>query len=92
MMAPPMMAPPMMAPSFPGLGVVAGLGAVSAINDGMRENRQYSEIRDARQQVQEAKLKNAELEARLNALERQGVVPQQMAYPQQQMVPAGVAP
>jgi hypothetical protein len=69
MMAP---QPVMMAPQpgIPGLGVIAGLGAINAIGDGMREMRQENEIRDARAQVQEARIKEAELEARLRSLER----------------------
>jgi hypothetical protein len=68
MMAPPMYAAPQ--PGIPGIGVIAGLGAINAIGDGMREARQENEIRDARQQVVEARIKEAELEARLKSLER----------------------
>jgi hypothetical protein len=70
MAPPPMMMQPA-APSFPGLGLVAGFGAMNAIGDGMRENRQENEIRDARQQVVEARIKEAELDARLKAMEAQ---------------------
>lgn len=41
-----------------------------SLPDSIRENRQENEIRDARAQVQEARMKEAELDARLKSLER----------------------
>ena len=55
----------------PGLGLSVGLSAINSIGEGMREARQENEIRDARAQAQEARVKNAELEARLRQLEMQ---------------------
>ena len=96
-MAAPMYAAPQ--PGFPGLGVVAGLGAMNAIGDNIREYRQEGEIRDARQQVNEARIKQAELEARLNAMERQSssssttmYAPPPPGYGYAPLPSAGVAP
>jgi hypothetical protein len=100
MMPPPMYMAPAQ-PSFPGLGLVAGYSAINAIGEGMREARQENEIRDARAAVTEARIKEAELEARLKSLEQQNnrqYVPQQpmVQYaqppPVQYAQPATVAP
>jgi hypothetical protein len=68
-MAPPAMYAPVAPPS--GLGLVLGLNAVSGIADGFREARQENEIRSTREQLTEARIKEAEMEARLRALESQ---------------------
>jgi hypothetical protein len=52
-----------------GLGLVLGLNAVSGIADGFREARQENEIRSTRDQLTEARIKEAEMEARLRQLE-----------------------
>ena len=52
-----------------GLGLAIGLNAVSSIGEGMREARQESEIRESRQELTNARIKEAELEARLRQLE-----------------------
>ena len=46
------------------------LGAVNAIGNEIRDQRQEGEIQRGRYELQEEKLKSAELEARLNQLER----------------------
>ena len=56
---------------YGGLGLGLGLNAIGGIGEGIREYRQENEIRDARTQVEEARIKNAELEARLKQLETQ---------------------
>lgn len=66
MMAPP---PMYMAPQPSGLGLALGLNAVSGISEGFREARQENEIRSTREQLTEARIKEAEMEARLRALE-----------------------
>ncbi|GAX17323.1 hypothetical protein FisN_10Lh188 [Fistulifera solaris] len=53
-----------------GLGLALGINAIGSISEGMREYRQESEIRDARSELQQAKLKEAELEMRLRQLEQ----------------------
>lgn len=52
-----------------GMGLVLGLGAVSSISDGFREARQENEIRSTRDRLTEARIKEAEMEARLRQLE-----------------------
>lgn len=64
-----MMAPPMYAPQPSGLGLAIGLNAVSGISSGFREARQENEIRSTRDQLTEARIKEAEMEARLRQLE-----------------------
>jgi hypothetical protein len=66
-----MMAPPMYAPQPSGLGLVLGINAVSGISSGFREARQENEIRSTRDQLTEARIKEAEMEARLRSLEQQ---------------------
>jgi hypothetical protein len=72
-MAPPMMAAPVMpmySPAPSGLGLAIGLNAVSGIAEGFREARQENEIRSTREQLTEARIKEAEMEARLRQLEQ----------------------
>lgn len=58
-----MMAPPMYAAPQPsGLGLALGLNAVSGISEGFREARQENEIRSTRDQLTEARIKEAEME------------------------------
>jgi hypothetical protein len=57
------------APQPSGLGLAIGLNAVSGIAEGFREARQENEIRSTRDQLTEARIKEAEMEARLRALE-----------------------
>jgi len=60
------MAPPPIyaAPQPSGLGLMLGLNAVSGITEGMREARQENEIRSTRDQLTEARIKEAEMEVR----------------------------
>jgi len=53
----------------PGLGLGLGLSVIDGIGEGMREARQESEIRESRKELTEARIKEAELEARLRQLE-----------------------
>ena len=62
------MAPPM-GNSGSGLGLILGVNAVSGIASGFREARQENEIRSTRDQLTEARIKEAEMEARLKQLE-----------------------
>ena len=59
-----------------GLGLAIGLNAVSGIASGMREARQENEIRSTRDQLTEARIKEAEMEARLRGLEQQQMMQQ----------------
>lgn len=70
------MAPPPVyyAPQPSGLGLAIGLNAVSGISEGFREARQENEIRSTRDQLTEARIKEAEMEARLRGLEQQQVM------------------
>jgi hypothetical protein len=54
---------------YGGLGLGLGLNAVSGIGEGIREYRQEGEIRESRTKLEEARIKQAELEARLKQLE-----------------------
>mmetsp|Transcript_16654 Transcript_16654/g.24931 ORF Transcript_16654/g.24931 Transcript_16654/m.24931 type:complete len:232 (-) Transcript_16654:72-767(-) len=54
---------------FGGMGYGA-LGAVSAINNEVRDNRQENEIRQGRTELEISKQRQAQLEQRLNQLER----------------------
>ena len=69
----------------PSLGLVAGLAAVDAIGDGMRENRQNNEIRAARSELQASKQKEFEMEMRMKQLE-QGQMTMQINQQVQQQV------
>jgi hypothetical protein len=53
---------------FGGMGYGA-LGAVSAINNEMRDSRQENEIRQGRSELEISKQRQAQLEQRLNQLE-----------------------
>ena len=53
-----------------GLGLALGINAIGNIGEGMREYRQETEIRDTRSELQQAKMKEAELEMRLRQLEQ----------------------
>jgi hypothetical protein len=46
-----------------------GLNAINQIGNDMRDYRQENEIRDARYQLEQARMKEAELDARLRQLE-----------------------
>ena len=59
--------PPMYAPQPSGLGLAIGLNAVSGIAEGMREARQENEIRSTRDQLTEARIKEAEMEVGFRA-------------------------
>lgn len=80
-MAPPMgYGAPMGGGGDGGLGLAVGLSVVNSIGEGMREARQENEIRESRKQLTEARIKEAELEARLRSLE----MAQQQPSPQPQ--------
>jgi len=81
------MAPPVYNP-VPGLGLGLGLNAINQIGNDMRDYRQESEIRDTRSQLEQSKMREAELEARLRQLEMQGQnqMSQQQILLQQQMM------
>ena len=59
------------APPPSGLGLAIGINAVSGIADGFREARQENELRSTRDQLTEARIKEAEMESRLRQLEQQ---------------------
>jgi hypothetical protein len=65
------MSPGYYAPPPSGLGLAIGINAVSGIADGFREARQENELRSTRDQLTEARIKEAEMEARLRQLEQQ---------------------
>lgn len=88
------MAPPIYNP-LPGYGLGLGLNAINQIGNDMRDYRQEGEIRDARVQLEQARIREAEMEARLRALENgqsgqmtpqqlQMLQPQQLLQNQQQ--------
>ena len=52
-----------------GLGLGLGINAIGSIGEGIREYRQESEIADSRRELNNARVKEAELEARLRQLE-----------------------
>jgi uncharacterized membrane protein len=52
-----------------GFGMGYGLGAMGNIGNEIRDNRQESEIQQSRAELQQARMKEAELEGRLRALE-----------------------
>jgi hypothetical protein len=64
------MAPPIYNP-LPGYGLGLGLNAINQIGNDMRDYRQEGEIQDARSQLQQARMREAEMEARLRQLEMQ---------------------
>jgi uncharacterized membrane protein len=53
-----------------GLGLGLGLGAVNDIGNTMRDYRQESEIQESKAELQQARMKAAELEGRLRQLEQ----------------------
>lgn len=67
-------APPVYSP-MPGLGLGLGLSAVNDIGNTMRDIRQESEIQQGKSELQQARMKEAELEARLRQLEAAQAVP-----------------
>jgi hypothetical protein len=91
------LAPPIYNP-LPGYGLGLGLNAINQIGNDMRDYRQENEIRDARVQLEQARIRESEMEARLRALEQgQGnqltqqqllMLQQQQLQQQQQAVPA----
>eukprot|EP00522_Entomoneis_paludosa_P006032 CAMPEP_0172440682 /NCGR_PEP_ID=MMETSP1065-20121228/1315_1 /TAXON_ID=265537 /ORGANISM="Amphiprora paludosa, Strain CCMP125" /LENGTH=200 /DNA_ID=CAMNT_0013189653 /DNA_START=70 /DNA_END=672 /DNA_ORIENTATION=+ len=58
-------------PSLGGLATGYALGSMGNIGNDMRDYRQEREIQDSRYQLEQARLKEAELEGRLRALEAQ---------------------
>lgn len=82
-----------MAPSYgynpyPGLGLSLGLNAVNQIGNDMRDYRQEREIQDTRAALNESRMREAEMEARLRQLEsgQTGQLTQQQLMQQQQMM------
>ena len=57
------------APPAPGLGLAVGLSTINSIGNAMQDARQESEIRDTREQLRDAKMKEAEMESRMRQLE-----------------------
>ena len=82
------MAPPVYNP-LPGYGLGLGLNAINQIGNDMRDYRQEGEIRDARYQLEQARMREAELDARLRQLENSnngGQASQQLTQQQIQML------
>jgi uncharacterized membrane protein len=52
-----------------GFGMGYGLGAINNFGNEIRDNRQESEIQQSRAELEQARMKQAELEGRLRALE-----------------------
>jgi len=79
-----------MAPSYGynpmgGLGLGLGLNAVNQIGNDMRDYRQEREIQDTRSQLNESRMRESEMEARLRQLEAgQGQMSQQQQLQMQQ--------
>jgi hypothetical protein len=65
------MSPGYYAPQPSGLGLAIGLNAVSGIAEGFREARQENEIRSTRDQLNESRIREAEMAAKLQRLEQQ---------------------
>lgn len=63
-------------------GLYLGLSTVGAVNDALREARQQQQIARSQEELQQAKMKEMELEMRLRQLE--GQQQPMMAAPQQQ--------
>ncbi|ACI65199.1 predicted protein [Phaeodactylum tricornutum CCAP 1055/1] len=64
--------PVYMAPMYnpmPGLGLGLGLSAINDVGNTMRDYRQETEIQQSKAELQQARMKEAELEARLRNLE-----------------------
>merc|ERR1712232_1148608 len=70
---------------MPGLGLSIGLNAMNQIGNDMRDYRQESEIRQTQAELQNSKMREAELEARLRQLEMANQN-QQFSQQQQQMM------
>jgi hypothetical protein len=80
------MAPPVYNP-YPGLGLGLGLNAVNQIGNDMRDYRQEREIQDTRSALNESRMREAEMEARLRQLETgQGQMTQQQQLQMQQQL------
>ncbi|KAG7368747.1 hypothetical protein IV203_031490 [Nitzschia inconspicua] len=80
------LAPPIYNP-LPGYGLGLGLNAINQIGNDIRDYRQENEIRDARVQLEQARIRETEMEARLRALEQgqQGQLTSQQLLMLQQM-------
>ena len=70
--------------TFPGLGL--GLNAINQIGKDMRDYRQESEIQRTRAELENAKYREAEMEARLRQLESQNQGAQLTPSQQQQLL------
>lgn len=87
--SPVIVAPPMYGYGYnpvPGLGLSLGLNAINQIGNDVRDYRQETEIRDTRAQLQSSQVREAELEARLRALEQANQNNQLNAQQQQQLM------
>lgn len=72
---------------MPGLGLSLGLNAVNQIGNDMRDYRQEREIQDARAELSQSRMREAEMEARLRQLEAgQGQMTQQQQLQFQQQL------
>jgi hypothetical protein len=73
--APPIYSSPLyVAPYYnplPGLGFSMGLNAINQVGNDMRDYRQETEIQNTRAQLEQSKMREAEMEARLRQLEMQ---------------------
>jgi hypothetical protein len=73
--APPIYSSPVyVAPLYnplPGLGFSMGLNAINQVGNDMRDYRQETEIQSTRAQLEQSKMREAEMEARLRQLEMQ---------------------
>jgi hypothetical protein len=100
--APPIYSSPMyVAPLYnplPGLGFSMGLNAINQVGNDMRDYRQEGEIQNTRAQLEQSKMREAEMEARLRQLEMAQGQPtmsqqqfQQLMLMQQQQQAAALA-
>ena len=64
-------------PQPSGLGLAIGLNAVSGIGEGFREARQENEIRSTRDQLNDAKVREAEMAVKIQQLEQMQQMRQQ---------------
>jgi hypothetical protein len=78
--------PPVYYNPLPGYGLGLGLNAINQIGNDMRDYRQENEIRDTRAQLEQSKMREAEMEARLRTLEQGQQVNQQQLTTQQLML------
>jgi hypothetical protein len=67
--APVFLAPAPVYNPMPGLGLGLGLSAINDVGNAMRDYRQETEIQQSKAELQQARIKEAELEARLRNLE-----------------------